>query len=50
MAYDNRNLPAQRSMRLPEEAMSYGLGPGQWRVLVVGTFPEAKTAEAFDLA
>lgn len=50
MAYDNRNLPAQRSMRLPEEAMSYGVGPGQWRVLVEAIFPNAKTAEAIVLA
>jgi len=50
MAYDNRNLPAERTMRLPEEAMSYGVGPGQWRVLVEAIFPNAKTPEAIVLA
>lgn len=50
MAYDSRNLPTERTMRLPEEAMSYGVGPGQWRVLVEAIFPNAKTPEAIVLA
>jgi phage recombination protein Bet len=50
MAYDNRNLPAVADMKLPEDAISYGIDHKKWRVLVEAVFPNAKTAAAIVLA
>jgi len=43
-------LPVQTRLPMPANAPARGITPAQWRVLCETTFPNAKTAEAIEMA